>query len=215
MSTIRNRTKQHLPTVLLTLLSIIQAFALELLWTHLTETDYLFDRSWSSVLYWLQLSASFLGIVLIWVVYASSAMRFRWVPKTSDSVFPFLVGLLEFSLIEMLGPDKFGPWVINVALLFGLMTWIDHSIMRRARRDNENDVFFKRFQPAKLRDFYPAISIFIVLAVLGTYLSLNSGAKVVAAISVLGINGVVGWLLLKASQYWDRSLVNEHDAEQP
>lgn len=212
MPTIRNRTKQHLPTVLLTLLSIIQALALEFLWTHLTESQYLFEPSWLTAMYWTQILASFLGIVLIWIVYASSAMRFRWVPKTSDSVFPFLVGLLEFALVEALGPNNMGYWFINLSFLFGLMTWVDHSIMRRARRDAENDIFFRHFRPAKLHDFYPSIAIFIVLAVAGTYLWISKDSVVVAAIALFGTNVMIAWLLRKSATYWDRS-VSDDDGE--
>jgi len=209
MPTIRNRTKQHLPTVLLTLLSIIQALALELLWTHITESHYLFEPSWLVAMYWTQILASFLGIVLIWIVYASSAMRFRWVPRTSDSVFPFLVGILQFSLVEALGPDNFGYWLINLSLLFGLMTLVDHSIMRRARRDSENDIYFRQFRPATVHDFYPSIAIFIGLAIAGVYLWFSKDSVVVAAFALLVTNGLIVWLLLKSATYWDRSVSDE------
>jgi hypothetical protein len=76
--------------VLLTLLSIVQALALELLWSHVRESGYLFDTSWTALLTWMQVGTTFLGIVVIWIAYASIAMRFRWVPSTSDSVYPFV-----------------------------------------------------------------------------------------------------------------------------
>ena len=110
MNAMRERAKEHFPTVLLTLLSIVQALALELLWAHLHEADYLFQLSWIAVLSWVQVIATLLGVVLIWVVYASNVMRFRWVPTTSDSVYPFLIGLIEFMLIDTLGPDEIGQW---------------------------------------------------------------------------------------------------------
>jgi hypothetical protein len=39
--------------VLLTLLSIVQALALELLWSHVRESGYLFDTSWTALLTWM------------------------------------------------------------------------------------------------------------------------------------------------------------------
>jgi hypothetical protein len=101
--------------VLLTLLSIVQALALELLWSHVRESVYLFDMSWTALLTWIQVGTTFLGIVVIWIAYASIAMRFRWVPSTSDSVYPFVVGLLEFILIETLAPEYMGWWFICLA----------------------------------------------------------------------------------------------------
>lgn len=208
MSTIRDRSKEHLPTVLLTLLSIIQALAFELLWSHLTEADYLFERSWVSAIYWTQILAGFLGIVLIWIAYASNAMRFRWVPNTSDSVFPFLVGLLEFSLVEVLGPDTVGLWFLNLALLFGLMSWVNHAIMRRARQDGENDAFFRHFEPARLRDFYSDIAIFIGFAVVGAYLWFSKDSLVVTALAFVGTNVLFAWTLRNAAVFWNRSVAD-------
>jgi hypothetical protein len=108
MKTIRDRAKEHLPMVLLTLLSIVQALALELLWSYVRESTYLFEMTWTALLTWIQVGTNFIGIVVIWIVYASTAMRFRWIPTTSDSVYPFFIGLLEFILIETLAPAYMG-----------------------------------------------------------------------------------------------------------
>ena len=169
MNPIRERVKNHLPTVLLTLLSIVQALALELLWTHLTEAPYLYHLSWMTVVLWAQIVASFLGFVLIWVAYASAATRFRWVPKTSDSVFPFIIGILEFSLVEALEADSLGLWFILMASVYGVMIAVTHLTMRRARMDSENAFFFNQMEPAQLRSFYPAMTIVTAIALIGIY----------------------------------------------
>ena len=62
METMRERAKEHLPHVLLTLLSIMQALALELLWDRVTSEDYLFHPSLQSALYLGQMLTTFLGI---------------------------------------------------------------------------------------------------------------------------------------------------------
>ena len=87
MNSIRVRAKEHFPTVLLTLVSIVQALALELLWSHLHEADYLFRLSWIAVISWIQIAATVIGIVLIWVIYSGNVIRFRWVPSTGDLCF--------------------------------------------------------------------------------------------------------------------------------
>ena len=107
--------------VLLTLLSIMQALALELLWSHVLETNYLFEPTLVAIVSWIQIVTTFLGLVLIWVVYASNAMRFRWVPVTTDSVYPFVIGLIEFMLVKSLGTGETGQWLILMALTFGMM----------------------------------------------------------------------------------------------
>jgi len=73
-------------------------------------------------------------------------MRFRWVPSTSDSVFPFLIGLTEFMLIDTLGPDEIGQWLLLLAVVFSLMNWVAHTTMRRARLDSDNDAYFSTDQ---------------------------------------------------------------------
>jgi hypothetical protein len=199
MKIIRDRAKEQLPMVLLTLLSIVQALALELLWSYVRESAYLFEMTWTSMLTWIQIGTSFLGIVVIWLVYASTAMRFRWVPTTGDSVYPFIIGLLEFILIETLAPEYMGLWFGCMAMIFGLMTWISHRTMRRARLDGENDEFFASLTPATARDFIPAFVIVFVLVLAGTYLAVTGDRGMVALVAVLlAFAGLVRQLIIAA-----------------
>jgi hypothetical protein len=199
MKIIRDRAKEHLPMVLLTLLSIVQALALELLWSHVRESAYLFEMTWTAMLTWIQIGSSFLGIVVIWLVYASTAMRFRWVPTTGDSVYPFIIGLLEFILIETLAPEYMGLWFGCLAMIFGLMTWISHRTMRRARLDGENDEYFANLAPATARDFIPAFVIVFVLVLAGTYLAVTGERGMVALVAVLiAFAGLVRQLIFAA-----------------
>ncbi len=108
MDSIRNRATDQFPMVLLTLLSIVQALALELLWDHLRNRPDLYEYSWIALLGWLQIAASLMGIVLIWLIYSGMVMRFRWTPSTADSILPFFVGLIQFLMIDMMGSGKFG-----------------------------------------------------------------------------------------------------------
>ena len=48
-------------------------------------------------------------------------MRFRWTPTTIDSIFPFLVGLNQFLMIEIMGDEYFALWVMFLAVAFGSM----------------------------------------------------------------------------------------------
>ncbi len=149
---IRRRAKANFPTVLLTLLSIVQAFGLELMWSHLGGADYLYVWSLTAVVGWLQLAANLLGILLIWLVYSDLVLRFSWVPTTTDATFPFAIGILEFAQIGALGPENIGLWFALLGVLFGAMAWISQSTMKRARHDSDNDDFFIRVSPATWRD---------------------------------------------------------------
>lgn len=192
--------------VLLTLLSIVQALALELLWTKMRATGHLFDMSFAALLTWIQIGTNLLGIIVIWIVYASTAMRFRWVPATSDSVYPFAVGLLEFTLIETLAPEYMGWWFICLALIFALMTWVTHAKMRRARLDSENVEFFAKFEPATVKDFYPAFFIVSGAIAAGIYLAVSGDRGVIALIAVAVAFGVLVRQLIVAARFWEMSI---------
>jgi hypothetical protein len=202
----RARAKENLPHVLLTLLSIIQALALELLWDRVSSSEFLHQLSWASAIYWCQVAATLLGILVIWVVYATNVMRFRWVPGVSDSVHPFLVGILQFLMIESLGPDGVGWWLVLLAIVFALMNWVAHLTMYRARRDEDNAEFFAHVKPATWRDFSGAIVSIVVLAVLGVTLIVWPSLVGVAMLSQLTALGLLGWQLWGVTYFWNRTM---------
>jgi len=140
--------------------------------------------------------------VLIWVVYASNAMRFRWVPITTDSVYPFLIGLIEFMLVESLGTGETGQWLILMALTFGMMVLVSHRTMLRARQDDDNATFFDQFQPATVRDFVPHIAIVVGLAMAGIYLIVSDGRGVFELFAALAAAAIVVWQFIEAAKFW-------------
>jgi len=164
---VRNRAKTHFPAVLLTLLSIVQAIALELLWAHLVESPFLYELTALAILGWMQVCSTLLGMILIWVVYASNVMRFSWVPTVTDSIYPFIVGIIEFWLVESLAPGSYGTWLIVMGLLVAIMTWISQTTMRRARFDEDNADFFRGVPPATWKDFIPQLLIVAIFLSLG------------------------------------------------
>lgn len=214
MSRIRARVKEHLPAVLLTLLSIVQALALEILWTRMREADFLYRLDWAAAAGWAQLLASFLGIVVVWVIYASSTMRFRWIPTTSDSVYPFVIGIGEFLLVESVRPGFIGIWFLEMAAIFALMNWISHHMLRRARLEEDNAEFFDRVAPATRRDFYPAIATIAALLATGSvFLIFDLPAQTAAAAAVV-MNLVMLWQLYQTNVFWERSML-KNDAGGP
>ena len=170
MNSIRNRARDYFPSVLLTLVSIIQAIALESLADRARDRPELYETSWDALLGWLQLAVSFNIIILIWLIYVGFVMRFRWTPTVTDSVMPFFVGLIEFSMIELIGHEKLGEWVLTLGLVSAVVTILAHRLMRRARSDPENRQFFDGVPRATLRDHAPQIITVIFSAVAGAWL---------------------------------------------
>ena len=165
MSPLRDRAKEHFPTVLLTLLSIVQALSLELWWQYLSEVRPPLEMELVSLTLWAQIITTIVGIAIVWVFYAGIVMRFRWVPATSDSLFPFFAGIIQFLLIDTLYHEPRGYWLCAMSAVFLAMMSILQLTMRRARRDPDNALFFDQVKPASTLDLLPA-GVFILL--LGT-----------------------------------------------
>jgi hypothetical protein len=206
MDTMRTRSKDLLPSVLLTLLSIIQALALEMLWARFDESPYLWAGGWVSVLGWVQVAAMLLGILQIWLFYTSLAMRFRWLPATRDSILPFVIGILEFTLIDLLGPDTLGPWFCIFALIFAVSTWESHKIFSRARQDPENREFFDGVERAGLRDFAPAIASVGGLALFGVALQISGSPPWLALAGLVAAVVMLVYQVEVIRRYWDRTM---------
>lgn len=202
MELMRSRAKENMPHVVLTLLSIIQALALELLWSNIREADYLYRGGWIAAVYWGQVVATLFGVLVIWLVYSTNVMRFRWVPRISDSVLPFLVGLVQFSLIEMHGPGRYGGWFLCLALIFALMHGIAHLTMRRARQDGDNDAYFRTIGRATRRDLYPVLGIVGIQVGFGLYLVARPTDDAVAAAGVAVVLGLLAIQFRGVVYFW-------------
>lgn len=206
MDSIRNRATDQFPMVLLTLVSIVQALALEFLWDHLRHRPELYEYSWIAFLGWLQIAASLLGIILIWLTYSGMVMRFRWTPSTSDSILPFFVGLVEFLLIDMMGPDGLGRWLIVLAIVFATMITVSHMIFRRARRDPANHGFFEKYSPATLRDFMSQIIVITAMILSGAWLWYSGNYGWPALCALIVALAILSFETYNASKFWNQSM---------
>jgi hypothetical protein len=206
MDTIRNRAKDRFPMVLLTLLSIVQALALEFLWDHTRHRTEIFEISVVALLGWLQIAVSLYVIILIWLMYAGMLMRFRWTPTITDSIWPFFIGLIQFLMIEIMGAEKLAYWLIVLALIYATTDFINHRAMKRARIDPANREFFDRFLPATLRDFAPQITVVIALLLASTWIwfSEHQGWFAICTLVVSFIG--LGYETHKAARYWNVSM---------
>lgn len=173
MSKIRSRAQSHFPTVLLTLISIIQALALELMWSKIVESSWLWNFDIPALIGWGMVAASFLGILQIWVMYSVMVMGFIWQPYLRDSIIPFIIGIQQFMLVTLIGEEFRALWLYVLGSIFITGNWVSHSSFRRARQNPENDEFFGRTNPARLRDFWPVMLIVAGLVTFGIAIDLT------------------------------------------
>jgi hypothetical protein len=206
MSVIRNRAINNFPMVLLTLLSIVQALAFELLWAAVHQHHELYQWSMVAAIGWVQITAMLLGIILVWMSYATNVMRFRWVPSTVDSLFPFLVGILQFIMIDNLGIERISVWLLLLALLFAGMNWISHHNMKRARLNPENEEYFVNRNPATLRDFYATMVVVGVMCAGSLLLWLNGSSVVLYGCCVALALVVIVKQVVVADDFWQLSM---------
>lgn len=207
MSVIRDRAKNNFPMVLLTLLSIVQALALELLWNQIHVHTEFYTLSWIAVTGWMRILATLIGILSIWLVYATNSMRFRWVPSTADSFFPFLVGVIQFIMIDNLGPEDLGRWLLALATIFGLMTWVSQLDQKRARRDPDNSEYFESVTPATLKNFVPALVTVSMLAVSAVIVWQQGDAGWFARVAVMFALIALLYQTYLTDMFWKRSMM--------
>ena len=203
------RAKELLPAIVLTVLSMIQALALELFWSKVTGTEYLWHFGWDAIIGWLQLFVMLMGILLIWIIYVSFVLRFSWLPSIEDTVIPFFIGLLEFGMIDLMHSGSLGLWFILLAAVFGLATASSHSTLRRARQDPQNAYFFRKMEPASWRDYRLSITICLTFVLSGVFLWAFGEPSLFAVGALLLALAALTLQFLRSKHYWMHSLSYE------
>ena len=208
MKQIRDRARNSFPSVLLTLLSIVQAVALETLWEQSRHRLDLFDPSWMMLASWLQLAATLLAIIFVWLLYVGIVMRFRFTPSLSDLILPFIVGVLEFMLIEMTYPGRLAFWFIVLAVISATVSYLRHRLFWRARRDPDNREFFDAVPKATWRDHVARIIPTILIAATGMWLWIYGDESWFALVAILLVLIGITTQIQIAAKYWRISMAD-------
>jgi len=203
---IAGRAKELLPQVLLTLASIIQALALEVLWSSADDARPLWTTGVERFTGWLQVAAVFEGILLVWLYYAQLLMRFRWVPRVRDSVIPFGFGIGQFATAELLAPAELALWLYAYAAIFAFAFWASESAFGAAQRDPDNDWFFARFARGGLVRWGPTTATVGGLLLLGAITQWVGAGGRWAVAAVLVVHALLLGQLALQRWYWHRSM---------
>lgn len=113
--------------------------------------------SWQALTTWIQVLATLLASILVWLVYAVNVIRFVWLPSIYEFILPFWVGFIQLLMVQFLAPIDIGGWFIIASVLFGTMIWISQSTMRKARLDRGNASFFYSYGGSVVVRFYSGI----------------------------------------------------------
>lgn len=201
------RAKELLPSVLLTLTSIIQALALEVLWSAASGAAHLWGGGAAAVAGWLQVAAVFQMILVVWLYYAQLVMRFRWMPMVRDSVIPFGLGLAQFVLAEMLQPERLHFWFFAFAATFAYAAWASNATIRAAWADPDNAWYFARFDARLVSRFGMPVAMIATWIGLGAVTAhVGPGGRWAVAALALTNALLLGQIALQR-HYWNRSVL--------
>ena len=210
MKSSTDRARELVPALILTLLSMIQALALEFFWSKIGASEFLWQWGWTAAIGWLQIAVMLEGILLIWVLYVSFVLRFSWLPTLEDTLLPFLIGLFEFAMIDLTEPAMVGPWMLLLALTFALAVFSSHTTMQRARQDPANAYFFDQAAASRgWRSYTHSGTSIAVLLLIGLVLWLSSPPPWVVLLALLSALGAMFFQYLQARKYWLHSLSPE------
>jgi hypothetical protein len=92
-------------------------------------------------------------------------------------------------------------------MLFCVMPATLQSIFRRARLDKENDAFFKKVPPARLRNFYPVMLVVFLFAVLGALLAITEDTYLLALFSLLVAAAAHARQMVLSAQNWRKAML--------
>jgi hypothetical protein len=147
---LREDAKDLFPTIYLTLVSMVQALALEELLDVALRGDPPPAGARGALLS-LQLFAVFVGLLVVWHDYVLGVIRYRYVVGIQDSLIPFLLAFGEFGLIESTRRGSLVAWFRWWAVLLGMGVWIYVHQYTRARADPANGDVDARWGPFTLR----------------------------------------------------------------
>ncbi|MFT4887845.1 MAG: hypothetical protein ACJAY7_000989 [Pseudohongiellaceae bacterium] len=209
MNNMRERAQRQFPIVLLTLISIIQALALELLWSKIIESKFLWSFDAAALVGWGMLSVSLMGILQIWVMYSTIVMGFTWRPSLRDSIIPFVLGIQQFMMVSIISPTFNVMWLYNLASIFLVGNWMVHITFRRARVNKENDLFFKSRSPATLKDFTWPFVVISVLVMFGMMFTALGGPNWVALLAIVFANVVLALQIISSRALWNAMMSSD------
>ena len=148
---------------------------------------------------WLQMASLFLGIVVAWVMYVSLVLRYAWVPRFIDLVFPFLIGLLEFLLASSLGPDRVTTYLVVLAAVFLVASGSSFGIFSVLV---EEGTVSDPPMAKKLRSYVPTAAAVVMLLIFSAVTSATGPASTGTFLGLLAACTGLLAQLLSIRHYW-------------
>lgn len=138
MPTPREKALLQFPAMYVTLVSVVQAIALESLVSRVVEVGPASLHGWDSVLLWLEVA--FLGqtILYAWISYTLLVILTQWLFRVFDFGAAFAIGVFQLVAIQGIGADPPRLFFIMATVGFLSGAWISHSNIGAAAAQEEN-----------------------------------------------------------------------------
>ena len=213
METVRAQAKEMFPTIYLTLMSIIQALALEALWSAVNERSHLWSWNVDVLTGWLQVCAVAELIFFLWMASVHVIIRFRWVVSLRDSLNPFVIGIGEFWLTALIQPHTVHLWFYLLAAGFAFGVWVNWSTVRAAEREPENMPYFRLFAPRARHYNRPLAGVILVSLFAGVVIQWFARSGWVAVGFTALMNVIMIGLIFYNALGWERAVKSQPTEE--
>jgi hypothetical protein len=199
----QQRAVELFPSVLLSVLGVIQALAFELLWEEGLPGVARWRDAGATATGVLQAFAVFQGGIVMWALYASLVLRLRWLPSVRDLVVPFVLGALQFALVELMAPAQLAWWFAVLALIFALATATNYAAYVAA---GHLDPAILRGESQVLSSYAPSLVTVAGLVACAGLVAWTGPASPAATAAVLAANAGLLVQLLVLRRFWNRDL---------
>jgi hypothetical protein len=209
MKTIRDEAKKQSASVYLTLISIIQSFALGFLLSAVKEAlDASPSPPWSisaqSAIGWLQVTAIFQAVVLCWHVNINNAIVMPRLVGLSDSYIPFLFAIPQFVMISSLQPRSLYLWFLGMSGFALVSFWAYHAMYRKDAQEPENKQALQLLGAFPLVNRVYAIGSAIILGSVGYRFLRHSPSDSVAMFWLVTTNALLAIFTWMHCRIWQR-----------
>ncbi|MEN8376301.1 MAG: hypothetical protein ABFS34_12705 [Gemmatimonadota bacterium] len=195
----REKALTQFPAMYVTLVSVVQAIALEVLVARVVEVRPPAELTLASVTVWLEVVLLGLTIFYVWVSYTLLVTLAQWVLRAFDFAAAFAVGVLQFVAIGWLGPDTVAPFCVMIVIGFGSGAWISHSNTGAAAARPENAAVTGSLPRWRLTVLLAAVGVLGVVGAIAAESSLPLVVGALAASAVLVIAALREWF-----GWWNR-----------
>jgi hypothetical protein len=178
--------------------------ALETLWSRVSDAAEPNGFSAIPIDTWLQALALLLAIVVLWIYYAQLVMRLVWVPRLTDSLVPFALGIGQFLQADTLGRSDVASWLAPFPLIFLLCFASWHWTVARALDEPENVLFVSTLIPENsLVRHGPMLGSVAVLSLLSAIVGVWPASATAALVALNLLMMLHLWL---QGRYWRDSV---------